>query len=219
MPPWPASMASAAAPRAPPLPIFCPSTSPTKSRPRSCSSLSTCPARSPTSYPRRRAGRRRAGRARQGAGRTTRHGLHPPRQRRARSPPPTTRPLPGPRRRRGDPRPAQGPPRVREPRQHARTNRSMITGLALTAAPMFPEAEDRPVPDQPPAHAGSGAEPGEGGNWPNVSLSRWPTCLGRPMITVGPGSALRPYPGASVDQRGTSCEPSLSRTATPASAG
>nr|WTB29337.1 hypothetical protein OG781_07405 [Streptomyces sp. NBC_00830] len=50
---------------------------------------------------------------------TVRPGLHPAHHHCAPDPPPTPRSLPGPRRRHGGPGSAQGPPRVREPRQPA----------------------------------------------------------------------------------------------------
>lgn len=67
--------------------------------------------------PRRRTGARRARHTRPGRHRATRPGLRPARHHRPRGPPATPRSLPGPRRHRGAPGPAQGPPRVREPRQ------------------------------------------------------------------------------------------------------
>lgn len=79
--------------------------------------------------PYRRPGARRAGRARPRDNRSARPGLHPARHRRPGRAPSLPRPLPAARRRPGCPGcsgPAQGPPRVREPRQHTRADRAMI---------------------------------------------------------------------------------------------
>ncbi|MCF4136467.1 recombinase family protein [Streptomyces sp. Tue 6430] len=74
-------------------------------------------------------GTRRARHARPGRARTARPGLHPARHRRPGDPPPTPRPLPVSRwhpGEHGSPGTAQGPPRVREPRQHPRSITKII---------------------------------------------------------------------------------------------
>ncbi|MGK5448845.1 hypothetical protein ACSNOE_15600, partial [Streptomyces radiopugnans] len=105
---------------------------------------STCRARSPTSSAAPN-WTRRAGRARPGGDRTTWAGLHPARWRRPCRAPRTPRPLPAARRRpwrSGGSGTAQGPPRVREPRHRPRSpGLTEIITSALTAVPMFPEAD------------------------------------------------------------------------------